>query len=373
MDAGNEGDDARVQQGEFRLIHEQGKLMDDTAADIVILHAGDEQPRTKRKLSRLSHMAVNKPAGGDQELHHKSSAAAAGFGSAAKARESGERRDSDLADASDDAIADPDTLSPAAGPSLRHRATQGSIQNAAVIAATEPADALQSEPPIVAAKGHPQPSQQQHPSETAAGTAASTAAQEASNQPHRVNLDDEEDDEWEDQPAPLVIQAADGGFEGSAEGRGAEADIQQQEADEAAATAAEYDPSSRRRAVYDDEDEWEDLVMKEKVKGQYCHLQLGSPQASPLKHKTAATCDAHKSSWQPAAAAVWRRAACCVHSSLLMHLPTSVLTPIATPSHVSTTTLQEARRVPLHRMRQRMSSRSRRPTVAVGKKTKIAF
>lgn len=218
-------------------------------------------------------MTVNKAAAGNtRELHHKSSAAAAGFNITGFKFHT--HSEGDFEDVLDDAAADSDTTVPTTqSPMLGQHETKSVVQDTIVEAAEEPAAAFICEPPAVVAVTveQRQASQQSlpQPAATAAGTAAGTTAspeKDTSGELHRVNLDEEEDDEWEDQPAPYINEAADM-MEGTAEAKEEVAAVSQGQGREAAGTAAEYDPSCRRRDLYDDEDEWAELVIKQKAKG----------------------------------------------------------------------------------------------------------
>lgn len=292
-------DDAAMQQGNFELpVH---ACRDATSGVHPKLYASadDEQPKAKRKLSRLAHMTVNKSAAGeDQELLHKSSAATAGFGSPYKAAKHKEALDRDLEDADDDAAVKLDNSTAPVNlnsASQQQQQSQSAAQQPQPLAtATHALGALTQETPAVSnpASAGGQLSKPEESMIDAAATEPPGAATRstATLQPHRVNLDDESDDAWEDQPAPVIQDAAD-----TAEDVAGASINRLQAADSAAQHAAEYDPTSRRREQYDDEDEWEELVIKEKVKGKQlrvvgadlamtwrCSSHLGPERASIL-------------------------------------------------------------------------------------------
>jgi hypothetical protein len=122
-------------------------------------------------------------------------------------------------------------------------------------------DALMAEPPAMS-----------QPACSIAGT-ASTAAADAEaaapveaaaaavqqHQPARlqdINLDDDDDD-WEDQPAPYIGPAEDSAVHDDLKAAAVDAAAEQSD-------MPAYDPTSRRRAQCDDEDEWRELMAKEK-------------------------------------------------------------------------------------------------------------
>jgi hypothetical protein len=134
--------------------------------------------------------------------------------------------------------------------------------------ASSPADedALMAELPAVATAAAAQPaSTLAAPASTAAVDAEAAAPHEAAaaavqqHQPARlqdINLDDDDDD-WEDQPAPYISPAEDSAVHDDLEAAAVDAAAEQSD-------VPAYDPSSRRRAQYDDEDEWQELAAKEK-------------------------------------------------------------------------------------------------------------
>jgi hypothetical protein len=155
------------------------------------------------------------------------------------------------------------SFSPAKSAGLR------SVLQPAAQPASSPAneDALMAELPAVATAAAAQPaSTLAAPASTATvdaeaagpGEAAAAAVQQKQ-QPiclQDINLDDDDDD-WEDQPAPYISPAEDSAVYNDLEAAAVDAAAEQSD-------VPAYDPNSRRRAQYDDEDEWQELVAKDK-------------------------------------------------------------------------------------------------------------
>lgn len=231
---------------------------------------GEQQPKARRRLSRLQRMTVNKPAGSpskDQELRHKASPAAkAGFD---VPKDAANQEDEEMADQAGDTLPQLQQLSFQAAAADQTGSQQPGDTSAqqAVDRANVHGAAMEEHPSIVTAAPC-QPGCAAAPAETAADgapaeTLAATAAPSSAAARQAVRLQDidldDDDDEWEDQPAPFMPTD--------------DTDQDEPSAAAAARTAAEdseapaYDPSNRRREQYDDEDEWEQLVLKEKKAG----------------------------------------------------------------------------------------------------------
>jgi hypothetical protein len=246
------------------------------AGDAEAAAAHEQQPKAKRRISRLQHMSVHKAAqspGKDQaELPHKASPAAkAGFSFPASLA-----RDEGMEDQADDEADDITTAPHSQQQPQQEQLEEPSFSPAAKVvglrsvaqptpqAGSSPADEddLMSEPPaMTAAVAASQPAgtsataadaEEVTPGEAAAAAATEPKQQQPPAHLQDINLDDDDDD-WEDQPAPYITTAEDSAAQGDAAAAGAEQ-----------SDVLPYDPTSRRRVQYDDEDEWEELMAQEK-------------------------------------------------------------------------------------------------------------
>jgi hypothetical protein len=246
--------------------------------------AYEQQPKAKRRISRLQHMSVHRAAespGKDQELSHKASPAAkAGFSLPASLA-----RDEDMEDQADDDVqggASPTALQSQKQQQQQHEQLEEpsfspakssrlcSVLQPAAQPARGPAndDALMAEAPAVSAAVAASQPENTAAAEAldaaveaeAAAPVEAAAATKQQQQPVRlqdINLDDDDDDDWEDQPAPYISPAEDSAVHGSLEAAAGDTAAEQSD-------VPAHDPTSRRRAQYDDEDEWEELLAQEK-------------------------------------------------------------------------------------------------------------
>ncbi|KAF6263191.1 hypothetical protein COO60DRAFT_1671934 [Scenedesmus sp. NREL 46B-D3] len=156
--------------------------------------AAPEQPKAKRRISRLQHMTVHKAAESpvkDQELPHKSSPAAkAGFSLPTSLA-----RDADMEDQADDVEL-----------AAAHPTSTAAAEAQAAATGVEEAAPEEAVTEAAAAAAESQQQQQQHQKQQ----------QQQPVQLQETNLDDDDDD-WEDQPAPYTSLPEDSAAQGDAE------------------------------------------------------------------------------------------------------------------------------------------------------------
>lgn len=132
-----------------------------------------------------------------------------------------------------------------AAPAPSHTDPAASIQQEVTAGSVVTADATTQ---------HAATQQQEHPATATAPVQAGPAA---------VRVEDEDDDDdWEDQPAPLVPEAEgpEAGTEGVAGSRYARQPAGAESQEDDLHLADHSGPNSRRRELYDDEEDWERLV-----------------------------------------------------------------------------------------------------------------
>lgn len=204
-------------------------------------------------------MTVSKVAAGEVgQLMHKGPDAT-NRGSPARVDQRSILKSAESEDASDDAEAKQHNFAGSTVPSPVSQQQQGHLQaqhGHSLSPAQRATDSISSEiPSVLGAADAMLPSLASCPANV------HQSPQRTSQQPFRINMDDEDDDDWEDQPAGANAEAA-----GEADGAAGQA-VAQLAATEESLDVAAYDPSHRRRKLYDDEDEWEHIVLKEKQEG----------------------------------------------------------------------------------------------------------